>query len=99
MYCAVGDSDYACFVYDRRFCSELTAAVPDGDCKPWGKAVEELLGATLFGTAGCRPNRDCGPLDEPRRDLLGGTQGSCGPEHASSGINGTQRTPDITYYS
>jgi hypothetical protein len=32
-----------------------------GDCGPWGGAGEELLGATLFGTAGRRPNRGCGP--------------------------------------
>ena len=35
-----------------------------GDCWPWGGAGEELLGgvgATLDGTAVCRPNRGCGP--------------------------------------
>ena len=32
-----------------------------GDCGPWGGAREELLGATLDGTAGRRPNRGCGP--------------------------------------
>ena len=32
-----------------------------GDCGPWGGAGEELLGATLDGTAGRRPNRGCGP--------------------------------------
>ena len=32
-----------------------------GDCGPWGGAGEELLGATLYGTAGRRPNRGCGP--------------------------------------
>ena len=34
---------------------------PMGDCGPWGGAGEELLGATLFGTAGRGPNRCCGP--------------------------------------
>ena len=34
---------------------------PMGDCGPWGGAGEELLGATLDGTAGRRPNRGCGP--------------------------------------
>ena len=28
-----------------------------GDCGPWGGAGEELLGTTLDGTAGRRPNR------------------------------------------
>ena len=32
-----------------------------GDCGPWGAAGEELLGATLDGTAGRRTNRGCGP--------------------------------------
>ena len=32
-----------------------------GDCGPCGGAGEELLGATLAGTAGRRPNRGCGP--------------------------------------
>ncbi len=32
-----------------------------GDCGPWGGAGDELLGATLFGTAGSRPNWGCGP--------------------------------------
>ena len=32
-----------------------------GDCGPWCGAGEELLGATLDGTAGRRPNRGCGP--------------------------------------
>ena len=32
-----------------------------GDCGPWGGAGEELLGATLDGTAGSRPNRGCWP--------------------------------------
>ena len=32
-----------------------------GDCWPWGGAGEELLGATLDGNAGRRPNRGCGP--------------------------------------
>ena len=32
-----------------------------GDCGPWGGAGEELLGATLYGTAGRRPNRGCWP--------------------------------------
>ena len=27
---------------------------------PWGRAREELLSATLLGTAGRRPNRECG---------------------------------------
>ena len=36
-------------------------ADPDGDCGPCGGAWEELLGATLYGTAGRRPNRGCGP--------------------------------------
>ena len=36
-------------------------ADPDGDCGPKGGAGEELLGATLDGTAGRRPNRGCGP--------------------------------------
>ena len=31
------------------------------DCGPWGGAGEELLGATLDGAAGRRPNRGCGP--------------------------------------
>ncbi len=33
----------------------------DGDCRPWGGAGEELLGATPFGTASSKPNRGCGP--------------------------------------
>ena len=33
-----------------------------GDCGPCGGAGEELLGATLDGTAGRRPNRGCWPL-------------------------------------
>jgi hypothetical protein len=33
----------------------------DCDCGPWGGAGEELLGATLFGTAGRRTNWGCGP--------------------------------------
>ena len=32
-----------------------------GDCGPWGGAGEELLRAMLYGTAGRRPNRGCGP--------------------------------------
>ncbi len=33
-----------------------------GGCRPWGGADgEELLGETLFGTAGRSPNRGCGP--------------------------------------
>ena len=32
-----------------------------GDCGPWGGAGKELLGATLHGTAGRRPNRGLGP--------------------------------------
>ena len=32
-----------------------------GDCGPWGGAGEELLGATLDGAAGRRPNQGCGP--------------------------------------
>ncbi len=32
-----------------------------GDCGPWGGAGEELLGATLLGTACSRPNQECGP--------------------------------------
>ena len=32
-----------------------------GDCRPWGGAGEELPVATLYGTAGSRPNRGCGP--------------------------------------
>ncbi len=31
-----------------------------GNCGPWGRAGEALLGATLFGTAGRRPNLDYG---------------------------------------
>ena len=31
------------------------------DCGRWGGAGKELLGATLYGTAGHRPNRGCGP--------------------------------------
>ena len=37
-------------------------ADPDGELAPdFGGAGEELLGAALFGTAGRRPNRGCGP--------------------------------------
>ena len=32
-----------------------------GDCGPRGGAGEELLGATLDGAAGRRPNQGCGP--------------------------------------
>ena len=43
-----------------------------GDCGPWGGAGEELLGATLDGTAGRRPNRDYGPraaAEAPRHNV------------------------------
>jgi hypothetical protein len=44
-----------------------------GDCWPWGGAGEELLAATLFGTAdrGPQPNRPAGR--GPRRKLPGTT--------------------------
>ena len=59
-YYAIGD--YAWSVSDRTLCSASPAAqAPMGDCGPWGGAGEELLGATLDGTAGRRPNRGCGP--------------------------------------
>ena len=37
-------------------------ADPDGGLPAMGRSGEELLGATLDGTAGRRPNRGCGPL-------------------------------------
>ncbi len=49
--------DYAGSVSDCTLCSASPAT---GDCGPLGGAGEELLGATLFGTAGRRPNRGCG---------------------------------------
>ena len=59
-YYAIGD--YACSVSDRTLCSASPATqTPIGDCWPWGGAREELLDATLYGTAGRRPNRGCGP--------------------------------------
>jgi hypothetical protein len=80
-YDAIGD--YACSVSDRTLCSAPPATqAPMGDCEPLGGAGEELLGATLFGTAGRRPNRDCGPRRGPRRKLPGTMQPShidCGP--------------------
>ena len=43
-------------------CPESPAAqAPMGDCGPRGGVGEELLGATLYGTAGRRPSRGCGP--------------------------------------
>jgi hypothetical protein len=63
-YDAIGD--YACSVSDRTLCSAPPATqAPMGDCEPLGGAGEELLGATLFGTAGRRPNRDCRLLRGP----------------------------------
>ena len=47
-----------------------------GDCGPRGGVGEELLGATLYGTAGRRPNRGCGPraaVEGCRRKLPGTT--------------------------
>ena len=58
-YYAIGD--YAYSVSERTLCSASSAPLaPMGDCGPWGGAGEELLGATLDGTAGRRPNRGCG---------------------------------------
>jgi len=84
-YDAIGD--YACSVSDRTLCSAPPATqAPMGDCKPLGGAGEELLGATLFGTAGRRPNRDCGPRRGPRRKLPGTTR----PSHIDCGPIGTR---------
>ncbi len=33
----------------------------DGELRAMGRSREELFGATPSGTAGCRPNRGCGP--------------------------------------
>ena len=71
-----------------------------GVCRPRGGAGEELLGATLHGTAGRRPNRGCGPRaaaeatlhnvtkpHRPRTNRDAGRErgfGSGGPEYASS---------------
>jgi hypothetical protein len=55
-------SDFVCSVSNCTLCSALLATQASmGDCWPWGRAGEELLSATLFGTAGRRPNRGCGP--------------------------------------
>ena len=74
-YYAIGD--YACSVSDRTLCSASQATqTPMGDCWPWGGAGEELLGATLYGTAGRRPNRGSGPraaVEGCRRKLPGTT--------------------------
>ena len=50
------------------FCLRLYAlfgiagyADPDEGLRAMGRIGEELLGATLYGTAGRRPNRGCGP--------------------------------------
>ncbi len=60
-YYAVGN--YACSVFNCTFCSASQATQTSmGECWPWDGAAEELLGATLFGIAGSRPNRGCGPL-------------------------------------
>jgi len=84
-YDAIGD--YACSVSDRTLCSAPPATqAPMGDCEPLGGAGEELLGATLFGTAGRRPNRDCGPRRGPRRKLPGTMQ----PSHIDCGPIGTR---------
>ena len=73
-YYAIGDC--ACYVSDRTLCSASPALqAPMADCGPWGGAGEQLLGATLFGIAGRRPNRDGwlqgGPLDAGRERALG----------------------------
>ena len=53
---AIGD--YAWSVSDRTLCSASPdAQAPMGDCGPWDGAREELLSATLDGTAGRSPNR------------------------------------------
>ena len=41
--------------------SRIFFTAKPGDCGPWGGAGEELLCATLDGTAGRMPNRGCGP--------------------------------------
>ena len=80
-YYAIGDC--AGSVSDRTLCSAPPALqAPMGDCGPRGGAGDELLGTTLFGTAGRRPNRDYGPRRGPRRKLPGATRPSsidCGP--------------------
>ena len=48
-------ADYAWPISDRTLCSASPATkTPMGDCGPFGGAVEELLGATLYGNAGRR---------------------------------------------
>ena len=69
-----------------------------GDCGPWGGAGEELLGATLDGTAGRRPNRGCGPqaaaeatrhnVTQPHRLL---TYRDAGRERASGAVGRSMR--------
>ncbi len=51
-------------------------AGPDGGLRLRVK-VEELLGATLFGIAGRKPNRECGSRAKARRKLPGTTRTSC----------------------
>ena len=58
--CDIGD--HAWSVSDCTLCSASPATHTSmEDSGPWGGAGEELLGATLLGTAGRRPNRGCGP--------------------------------------
>jgi hypothetical protein len=57
---AIGD--YAWSVSVCTVCSApLATQASMGDCGPWDGAGEELLSATLFGTAGLRPNQGCWP--------------------------------------
>ncbi len=93
--------DYAWSVSDCTLCSASPAMQASmGDCGPWGGAGEELLGATLFGTAGRRPNPGMlaasrGGSCPTQRDQATSTAdlpgrgpragfGSGEPEHASS---------------
>ena len=74
------------------------AQAPMGDCGPRGGVGEELLGATLYGTAGRRPSRGCGPLaaaeatrhnvTKPHRPR---THMDAGPERASGAAGWSTR--------
>ena len=57
-YYAIGD--YALCLRSYALLGTAGTAGPDGGLRVMGRSREELLGATLFGTAGLRPNRGCG---------------------------------------
>ena len=59
---------------------------PDGGLRAIGRSRGGAARHNLFGTAGRRPNRDCGPRRGPRRKLPGTMQ----PSHIDCGPIGTR---------